>query len=180
MLGTWHRTAGYPGPPGAGKTRPAIASAREAVQGGYTALFVSAPAQAVGPARAHADRTLGGAGRPLRQAQKLPVVDEPGYPPFAPNAAHLFFPLVSRRYERGSLRITGNRNAGEWGRVFGDAAVATAILERLLHHGHPATIRRESYRLKEKRRAGVVVQHHAGFLPRDAPVVSGEDVPRAL
>nr|WP_255535436.1 ATP-binding protein [Methylacidimicrobium sp. AP8] len=76
----------------------------------------------------------------------------------APNAAQLFFPLVSRRYERGSQRITGNRNVGEWGRVFGDAVVAAAILDRLFRHSQLITIRGESYRLKENRRAGVLLQ----------------------
>jgi len=74
-----------------------------------------------------------------------------------PNAAHLFFQLVSRRYERGSLLITSNRSVGEWGDVFGDAVVATAILDRLLHHSHVLTIRGDSYRLREKRRAGLVI-----------------------
>jgi len=76
--------------------------------------------------------------------------------PFDPKAAHLFFQLVSRRYEKGSILITSNRSVGEWGEVFGDAVVATAILDRLLHHSHIITIRGESYRLKEKRKAGVI------------------------
>jgi hypothetical protein len=71
-------------------------------------------------------------------------------------AAHLFFQLVSRRYERGSLLITSNRSVGEWGTVFGDPVVATAILDRLLHHSHVVTIRGDSYRLREKRRAGLI------------------------
>jgi hypothetical protein len=72
------------------------------------------------------------------------------------NAAHLFFQLVSRRYERGSMVITSNRAASEWGTVFGDAVVATAILDRLLHHSHVLTIRGDSYRLREKRRSGLL------------------------
>ena len=72
---------------------------------------------------------------------KLLVVDELGYLPFEPNAAHLFFQLVSRRYERGSVLVTSNRSVGEWGTVFGDPVVATAILDRLLHHSHVLTIR---------------------------------------
>src|SRR5258708_31815699 len=72
---------------------------------------------------------------------KLLIVDELGYLPFEPNAAHLFFQLVSRRYERGSMLITSNRSIGEWGTVFGDAVVATAILDRLLHPRHVITRR---------------------------------------
>jgi DNA replication protein DnaC len=63
---------------------------------------------------------------------------------------------VSRRYERGSLLITSNRAIGEWGTVFGDPVVATAILDRLLHHSHVVTIRGDSYRLREKRRSGLL------------------------
>jgi IstB-like ATP binding protein len=60
------------------------------------------------------------------------------------------------RYERGSMLITCNRSVGEWGRVFGDPVVATAILERLLHHSQVITIRGDSYRLREKRRSGLI------------------------
>ena len=66
------------------------------------------------------------------------------------------FPLVSRRYERGSMLITSNRSVGEWGTVFGDPVVATAILDRLLHHSHVITIRGDSYRLRENRRSGLI------------------------
>ena len=87
---------------------------------------------------------------------KLLIVDELGYLPFDPDAAHLFFQLVSRRYERGSMLLTSNRSLGEWGTVFADPVVATAILDRLLHHSHVLTIRGDSYRLREKRRAGLI------------------------
>jgi DNA replication protein DnaC len=71
---------------------------------------------------------------------KLLIVDELGYLPLEGNAAHLFFQFVSRRYERGSMLLTSNRAVSEWGTVFGDNAVATAILDRLLHHSHVITI----------------------------------------
>ena len=87
---------------------------------------------------------------------KLLIVDELGYLPLEVDAAHLFFQLVNRRYERGGFLVTSNRPVGEWGRVFGDAVVATAILDRLLHHSHVITIRGESYRLREKRRSGLL------------------------
>ncbi len=63
---------------------------------------------------------------------------------------------MSRRYERGAVLITSNRSVVEWGTVFGDAVVATAILDRLLHHSHVITIRGDSYRLREKRRSGLI------------------------
>jgi DNA replication protein DnaC len=88
---------------------------------------------------------------------ELLIVDELGYLPFEPNAAHLFFQLASRRYERGAMLVTSNRAVGEWGSVFGDPVVATAILDRLLRHSHVLTIRGDSYRLREKRRSGAVV-----------------------
>ena len=69
-----------------------------------------------------------------------------------PDAARLLFQLVSRRYKRGAMLVTSNRAVGEWGTVFGDPVVTTAILDRLLHHSHVLTIRGDSYRLREGRR----------------------------
>ena len=68
--------------------------------------------------------------------------------------AHLFFQLIARRYERWSLLITTNQLVAQWGAVFGDEVVAAAILDRLLHHSHTLMIQGESYRLKQKRKAG--------------------------
>jgi DNA replication protein DnaC len=88
---------------------------------------------------------------------KLLIIDELGYLPLEPQAAHLLFALVSRRYERGgSMLVTSNRSVGEWGLVLNDQVVATAILDRLLHHSHVLTIRGDSYRLREKRRSGLL------------------------
>jgi len=87
---------------------------------------------------------------------KLLIVDEFGYLPLEPQAAHFFFALVSRRYERGSILVTSNRSVSDWGTVLTDPVVATAILDRLLHHGHVLTIRGDSYRLREKRRSGLI------------------------
>jgi DNA replication protein DnaC len=118
-------------------------------------LFVAAPALVAALAKAHADGRLEER-LTFFAKPKLLIVDELGYLPFDPNAAHLFFQLVSRRYERGSMLITSNRSVGEWGTVFGDPVVATAILDRLLHHSQIITIRGDSYRLREKRRSGLL------------------------
>jgi DNA replication protein DnaC len=143
------------GPPGAGKTHLAVAIGREAITAGYTVLFVSAPALVAQLAKAHAEGRL--EERLLHFAKpRLLIVDELGYLPFEPDAAHLFFQLVSRRYEKGAMLVTSNRAVGEWGAVFGDPVVATAILDRLLHHSHVITIRGDSYRLREKRRSGLL------------------------
>jgi DNA replication protein DnaC len=86
------------------------------------------------------------------------VVDELGYLPMSREEANLFFRLVARRYERASLIITSNKSFIDWGEVFGDQVLATAILDRLLHHSSTINIKGESFRLKEKRRAGLLSQ----------------------
>src|SRR5208337_2390438 len=85
----------------------------------------------------------------------LLVVDEVGYLPFERQAANLLFQLVNRRYERGSIILTSNQPVGNWGEVFGDNVLATAILDRLLHHSHVISIKGDSYRLREKRMSGM-------------------------
>jgi DNA replication protein DnaC len=143
------------GPPGVGKTHLAIALGRAAVETGHSALFVGATALLAALAKAESEGQLadkiGFFCKP-----KLLVVDELGYLPFERRSAHLFFQLVSRRYERGSLLITTNQAVTQWGSVFGDEVLAAAILDRLLHHSHTLMIQGDSYRLKQKRKAGLL------------------------
>lgn len=143
------------GPPGVGKTHLAIALGRAAISNGRRVLMVSATALVAGLAKAHSDGALDARIAHFAKPELL-IIDELGYLPFEVDAAHLFFQLVSRRYESGAILLTSNRSVAEWGEVFGDAVVATAILDRLLHHSHIITIRGDSYRLKEKRRSGLL------------------------
>jgi DNA replication protein DnaC len=89
-------------------------------------------------------------------APKVLIIDEMGYLPLDDLGATIFFQLVSARYERGSIILTSNKSYGDWGSIFGDPIIATAILDRLLHHSTTINIRGESYRLKDRRRAGLL------------------------
>jgi len=88
----------------------------------------------------------------LRRLGRVPlvVVDEVGYVPFDPEAAKLMFLLVSGRYERASLIMTSNKRFSGWGEVFGDDVVATAMIDRLVHHAEILSLKGESYRLRGK------------------------------
>ena len=79
-------------------------------------------------------------------APKVLIIDEMGYLPLDDLGATIFFQLVSARYERGSIILTSNKSYGEWGSIFGDPIIATAILDRLLHHSTTINIRGQSYR----------------------------------
>jgi DNA replication protein DnaC len=132
------------GPPGVGKTHLAVALAETAIQSGQAAYFLTAHDLVT-------DLRLR-----IYLAPKVLVVDEMGYLPLDELGATIFFQLVSARYERGSIILTSNKSYGEWGSIFGDPIIATAILDRLLHHSTTVNIRGESYRLKERRKAGLI------------------------
>ena len=92
-------------------------------------------------------------------APKVLIVDEFGIWPYDRESATAFFSLVSARYERGSIILTSNKGFADWGELLGDTVIATAVLDRLLHHSHVLNIRGESYRLKDKRQAGLLTSH---------------------
>lgn len=141
------------GPPGVGKTHLAIALGIKAIHAGYHVLFTSAQNLLVNLSKACQEGRLE---EKLKQygMPKLLVIDEIGYIPIERQGANLFFQLVSRRYEKGAMVLTSNQSFTKWGEVFGDPVIATAILDRLLHHSVVLNIKGESYRLKEKKKAG--------------------------
>ena len=154
------------GPPGVGKTHLAVALGLKACSLGYRTAFTTAAGLIASLLKAHQENRLEEKLKLLVQP-KLLIVDEIGYLPVDRTGANLFFQLVSRRYERGSILVTSNQSLTGWGQVFGDQVIATAILDRLLHHSTIVNIKGESYRLKEKRKAGL--------LTRSEPFTAGSE-----
>ena len=143
------------GPPGVGKTHLAVGLGLKAIQHGYRVLFATAAALIATLTKAVSENRLEEKLK-VYTVPRLLVIDEIGYLPIDRQGANLFFQLISRRYERGPVILTSNQSFANWGDVFGDRVIATAILDRLLHHGITVTIRGDSYRLKEKIKAGLL------------------------
>ena len=138
----------------------AIALALKAIEHGHGAYFVRAYDLMEDLRKAQAEQNLGRRMR-VYLAPKVLIVDEFGIWPYDRDAATAFFTLVSARYERGSIILTSTKGFGEWGELLGDTVIASAILDRLLHHSHVLNIRGESYRLREKRQAGLFSSHRS-------------------
>lgn len=143
------------GPPGVGKTHLAVGLALKAIEAGYRVLFTTAANMIATLTRALAEGRLEDKLK-LYTVPRLLIVDEIGYLPIERIGANLFFQLISRRYEKGPMILTSNQSFGAWGEVFGDRVIATAILDRVLHHAITLNIRGNSYRLKEKLKAGLI------------------------
>jgi len=145
------------GPSGVGKTHLAVALGHRAVMAGIKTRFLTAAdlmlqlaaAKAQGRLKEYLNRAVIG--------PKLLIVDELGYLPFGRNEANLFFNVVARRYEHGSIVLTSNLPFTQWANTLADDQTLTAaMLDRLLHHAHIVQISGESYRLKDKRKAGTL------------------------
>jgi DNA replication protein DnaC len=144
-------------PSGTGKTRVAIVLGYLATQKNLKVRFMTAAdlllqletAQRQGRYKQVLKRAVMGA--------SLFIIDEIGYLPLVGDQANLFFQVIAQRYERGSIILTSNLSFGEWEKVFGgNTALTSAMLDRLLHHSHVVQTRVDSYRLKDKRKAGVI------------------------
>jgi len=145
------------GPSGVGKTHLGIALGYRAVQAGIKTRFITAAdlmlqlgaAQRQGRLKEYFSRAILG--------PRLLVIDEIGYLPFGREEASLFFQVVAKRYEKGAMILTSNLPFSQWAEAFaGDATLTAAMLDRLLHHAHILTLSGESYRLKDKKKAGVI------------------------
>lgn len=145
------------GPSGVGKSHLAQALAYRAVMAGIKTRFLTAADLMLQLATAHKQDRLKRYFNLAIMGPRLLVIDEIGYLPFGREEATLFFNVVAKRYERGSIIVTSNLPFSQWAQAFADDQTLTAaLLDRLLHHSHIVQISGESYRLKDKRKAGQV------------------------
>lgn len=138
------------GPPGVGKSHLGMALCMEAIKKGLIAYFTTMDRLMDDLVRADLDGRLAKRWKVYRRPDLL-MIDEIGYKPLDKVTGNLFFQLVCLRYEKGSLILTSNKGFSDWGELMGNTAMATAILDRLLHHAHVINIRGGSYRMKERK-----------------------------
>lgn len=145
------------GPSGVGKTHLAIALGTRATERGYKVRFITAADLVLQLEKA---RMEGRFDQYLRRAildPRLLILDEIGYLPLQKEQADLFFQIIAKRYEQGSIILTSNLSFGDWEETFaGNAALTSAMVDRLLHHAHVIQIRGESYRLRQARQSGLL------------------------
>ena len=143
------------GPSGLGKTHIMNALGHEACMRGYMAYYVSCQDLMEKLVRAKQQNRLSRKIKSLCKPRLL-LVDEIGYQNLNKEESPLFFQLVAERYEKGSMIITTNKAFGLWGELMGENAIATATLDRLLHHAQVIILKGESYRLKKRIKSGLV------------------------
>lgn len=145
------------GPSGVGKTHLAIGLGYLATQAGIKTRFITAADLMLALSAA---ARQGNVAETLKRgvlAYRVLIIDEIGYLPMNRDQANLFFQVIAKRYERGATIVTSNLPFGQWDQTFaGDATLTAALLDRLLHHAHVVPIQGESYRLRNKRKAGIV------------------------
>ena len=143
------------GPPGVGKTHLAIGLGVKAAEAGHRVLFLTLETLMTKLKKAQQENRLDWQLQHLIYPKVL-ILDEIGYLPLNRQEASLCFRLIARRYEKACTILTSNKSFVDWGEVFSDQVIATAILDRLLHHATTLNIKGESFRLKEKRKAGLL------------------------
>jgi DNA replication protein DnaC len=143
------------GPSGVGKTHLLLALGHKACMSGYTAYHLSCRDAIETLLKAKEQRRLKKKLSWLRRPHVL-LLDEVGYGPLSPEQAHVFFQLINTRYETGSIVMTSNKPFSKWAELMSDEAVATAMLDRLLHHALVYSMKGDSYRMKDRLRVGAV------------------------
>lgn len=145
------------GPSGVGKTHIAIALGYLATQSGFKTRFITAADLLLQLDAAQRQGRLKQTMKRSVNAPSLLIIDEIGYLPMTREQANLFFQVIANRYEKGSIILTSNLSFGQWDETFaGNTALTSAMLDRILHHATVIQIKGDSYRLKEKRKAGII------------------------
>jgi DNA replication protein DnaC len=143
------------GPSGVGKTHLLLGLGSKACRNGFSAYYMTCHNLVEELVRAKEQNRLKRKLAWFRKPNVL-LIDEVGYEPLTPEQAHVFFQLINVRYEWGSIIMTSNKSFSKWAELMSDEAVATAMLDRLLHHSHTLSLQADSYRMKERLKVGAV------------------------
>ena len=154
------------GPPGVGKTHLAVGLGMAAIDAGMSVYFTTLSELVRDLERAQEAGKLERRWR-VYLRPKILIVDEVGYMNLDQNQAELFFRLVSQRYEHHSMIITSNKHFSDWGEMLSDPIIATALLDRLLHHSHIVNINGNTYRLRDRVKAGINIVPRSPILQPD-------------